>query len=157
MLLKWDRIRDKAATSAPFSEGIYKDINKVVIAGFYWEPGRKAEDSVREYLSFEFSPDVAEDLQVVRIFEQNHKRDNIQDSAIRAFELVSKAEGRLTQKVHSSWRWRIFYLRALINKELCQQKGELQGENLKAASAELTRLYHAEHAPSMPIKPPEIR
>ena len=154
----WNRIRHKAAGGAPYSEGIYEDINKVIIAGFYWDPERKAKDSVREYLSFEFSPDVADDLlEAVRIFEQNHKRNNIHDSAIRAFELVSKAQGRLTPGVRSSWRWRIFYLRALIDKELYQRKGKLEGKKLKAAFAELTRLYHAEHAHSMPIKPPEIR
>ena len=153
----WDRIRHKAAGGASYSEGIYEDINKSIISGFYWNPEQKAEDSVREYLSFEFSPEVADDLlEVVRILEQNHKRNYIQDSAVRAFELVSKAEVRLTQRVRSSWRWRIFYLRALIDKELYQRKGKLEGETLKSAFAELTRLYYAEHAHSMPIKPPEI-
>jgi hypothetical protein len=154
----WERIRHKTAGGAPYSEGIYEDINKSIIAGFYWHPERKAEDSVREYLSFEFSPDVTDDLlEVIRIFEQNHKRNNIQNSAIRAFKLVSKAEMSLTQKVRSSWRWRIFHLRALIDSELYQRKGKLEGGMLKAAFAELTQLYHAGHAHSMPIKPPEIK
>lgn len=154
----WDRIRHIASGGAPYSEGIYEDINKVIIAGFYWDRGQKAEDSVREYLAYEFSPDVAEDLlKVVQIFEQNHNRKNIQDSALRAFDLVSKAQVHLTQKVRSSWRWRIFYLRALIDKELYQRKGKLEGETLKAAFAELTQLYHAEHVHSMPIKPPVIK
>lgn len=156
--LLWDRIKDKDSGGAPYSEGIYEDINKAIIADFYWDREHKAEDAVKEYLSFEFSPDVADDLlEVVQIFEQNHKRNNIQESAIRAFELTNKAQVRLMPKVRSSWRWRIFYLRALIDKELYQRKGKLEGEKLKAAFAELTRLYHAEHAHSMPIKPPKIK
>ncbi len=153
----WDRIKHTAAGGAPYSEGIYEDINKAIVAGFYWDPERRAMDTVREYVSFEFSPDVADELvQVVRIFEQNHTRESIGESAVRALELVRKAEAKLTAQVRASWRWRIFALRALIDKELFERQGRREGAALKAAFAELTRLYHAEHAHSMPIKPPEI-
>ena len=125
--------------------------------GFYWNPDQKATDSVREYLSFEFSPDVADDmLEVVRIFEQNHRRKRIKDSALHAFELVTKAETRLTQKVKNSWRWRIFSLRAIIDKELFERKGKREGQTLKQAFDKLTRIYRAEDAHSMPIKPPQL-
>jgi len=133
-------------------------INKSIIAGFYWNRERKADDAVKEYLSFEFSPDVALDMmKVVKIFKQNHDRKNIHDSALLAFKLVNNAEVHLTQQVRSSWRWWIFNLRALIDKELYQRNGKLEGDNLKAAFAELTKLYHAENAHSMPIKPPEAQ
>jgi len=154
----WDRIKHMAVGGAPYSEGIYEDLNKAIIAGFYWDPDRKAEDIVREYVSFEFSPDVADDmLEVVRIFEQNHNRRRITDSSADAFQLVTKAESKLTEEVKSSWRWRIFYLRALIDKEMFERKGTLEGEALKAAFDELTKIYHAENAHSMPIKPPQIK
>ena len=153
----WDRIKHTAAGGAPYSEGIYDDMNKAIIAGFYWNPDQKATDSVREYLSFEFSPDVADDmLEVVRIFEQNHRRKRIKDSALHAFELVTKAETRLTQKVKNSWRWRIFSLRAIIDKELFERKGKREGQTLKQAFDKLTRIYRAEDAHSMPIKPPQL-
>jgi len=153
----WDRIKHTAKGGAPYSEGKYEDINKAIFAGFYWDPDRKATDTVREYLAFEFSPDVADDmLEVVRIFEQNHYR-NIQDSARRALELVRKAENKLTDTVKKSWRWRIFYLRALIDKEMFERRGKLEGQTLKRAFDELTRIYHAENAHSMPIKPPQLK
>jgi len=152
----WDRIKHKTVGGAPYSEGIYEDINKAIIAGFYWNPDKKAQDTVKEYLSFEFSPEVADDmLKVVRIFEQNHYRKKITKSAVEAFELVKKAEKKLTTKAKRSWRWRIFYLRALIDKELFERKGKR--EALKAAFDELTKIYHAENAHSMPIKPPQIK
>jgi hypothetical protein len=158
----WDRIKHKAVGGAPYSEGIYEDLNKAIIAGFYWNSDRKAEDIVREYVSFEFSPDVADDMvEVVRIFEQNHQRGRksmgIKESAIRAFQRVTLAENKLTEEVKSSWRWRIFYLRALIDKEMFERNGKLEGETLKAAFDELTKIYHAENAHSMPIKPPQIK
>jgi hypothetical protein len=157
----WDRIKDGAVGGAPYSEGIYEDLNKAIIAGFYWDPDRKAEEIVKDYVSFEFSPDVADDmLEVFRIFEQNHTRGpghfDINESSIRAFQLVNSAENKLTEQVKKSWRWRIFYLRALIDKEMFERKGKLEGEILKAAFDELTRIYHAENAHSMPIKPPQI-
>lgn len=155
--LLWDRIKDNVSGGAPYSEGIYEDLNKAIIAGFYWNHDRKAEDAVKEYISFEFSSEVADDmLEVVRIFEQNHNRKNILYSAVRAFELVEMAKVHLTNNVLKSWRWRIFYLRALIDKELYQSNGKLEGESLKAAFKELTLLYHVEGAHSMPIKPPVI-
>lgn len=51
-----------AAGGAPYSEGIYEDVNKAIVAGFYWDPDRKAEETVREYVSFEFSPDAVDEL-----------------------------------------------------------------------------------------------
>jgi hypothetical protein len=47
-------------------------------------------------------------------------------------------------------------LRALIDKEVVERKGKFEGDTLKAAFAELTQIYHAENAHSMPIKPPQI-
>ena len=48
-------------------------------------------------------------------------------------------------------------VRALIDKELFERKGRLEGGTLKAAFADLTRIYHAENAHSMPIKPPQMK
>jgi hypothetical protein len=63
----------------------------------------------------------------------------------------------MTQSARTAWRWRIVYLRALIDKELFERKGKREGDVLKAAFEELTRIYHAEKAHSMPIKPPQIK
>ena len=51
----------------------------------------------------------------------------------------------------------LFYLRALIDKELLERKSKLEGGTLKAAFEELTRMYHVEHAHSMPVKPPQVK
>jgi len=154
----WGRIKHMAAGGAPYSEGIYEDLNKAMYAQFYWDPERKAEETVKEYAAFEFSPDVAADIvEVVRIFERNHNRKAIGADAVKAFELVAKADAAMTQSVRSVWRWRIVYLRALIDKELFERKGKLEGGTLKSAFEELTRIYHAENAHSMPIKPPQIK
>ena len=155
---QWGRIKPMAAGGAPYSEGIYEDLNKAILAQFYWDPERPAEETVKEYTAFEFSPDVAADLvEVVRIFERNHSRRAIGADAVKAFEWVTKADAAMMPAARSAWRWRIVYLRALIDKELYERKGKLEGDTLRSAFDELTRIYHAENAHSMPIKPPQIK
>ena len=155
---RWGRIKSMAAGGAPYSEGIYEDLNKVIYAQFYWDPERKAEETVKEYAAFEFSADVAEDIvKVVRIFEQNHNRETINSKAVKAFELVAKADAAMMPAARTAWRWRILFLRALIDKELFERKGKLEGQMLRASFEELTRIYHAQNAHSMPIKPPQLK
>jgi len=154
----WGRIKHVAVCGAPYSEGVYEDLNKAIYAQFYWDPERKAEETVREYAAFEFSPDCAADIwEAVRIFERNHNRKAIAADAVKAFELVAKADAAMTPSARTAWRWRLVYLRALIDKELFERKGKLEGGTLKAAFEELTRIYHAENAHSMPIRPPQIK
>jgi hypothetical protein len=154
----WGRIKHQAAGGAPYSEGIFEDINKVIYAQFYWDPERKAGETVREYAAFEFSPDcVAEIGEVVRIFERNHNRKAIGADALKAFELVARTDAALTPAARSAWRWRIVYLRALIDKELFERKGKLEGKTLKSAFEELTRIYNAENVQWQAVKPPQIK
>jgi hypothetical protein len=70
---------------------------------------------------------------------------------------LTRVDAAMTQSARSTWRWRIVYLRALIDMELFERKGKLEGVTLKSAFEELTRIYHAESAHSMPIKPPQIK
>lgn len=153
----WQQTGGKVSGGMPYSEGIYEDMNKAIYQQFYWDTDRPAVETVREYLSFEFSPDVADDLlEVVLIFETNHKRDSIRESALRALELVENAEAQLTREVRSGWRWRIFALRAQIDAELFRREGKREGPILKKAFEELTAIYHAENSHSMPIHPPVV-
>ena len=94
---------------------------------------------------------------MVRIFEENHHRDRIGESATRALEIVENVEKQLAAQTCRSWRWRIFYLRALIDREMYDRGGKLEGDVLKQAFDELTRIYHAEQAHSMPIAPPQLK
>jgi len=46
--------------------------------------------------------------------------------------------------------------REMENSPTSARQRRLAGDTLRAAFAELTRLYHAENAHSMPIKPPAV-
>ena len=154
----WNQTQHKLAGGLPYSEGIYEDINKVICSQLYWDGRRSTLDTVRDYIAFEFSPEVVDPVtQAIEILETNHLRDGISPSAEQAFALLEKAQARLTPQARKAWRWRILYLRALIDREMFRTKGELKGETLKQAFRELTAIYHAEEAHSMPIHPPVIR
>lgn len=124
----------------PYSEGIYDDINKVLFAQFYWQPDRPAVDILKEYIAFEYSPDVVDDITsaigilehnhnseshgvitpnlAYEILERNHKREEILQSAEEAFMLIQKSEEKMTLQAQLAWRWRILALRALIDQEI---------------------------------------
>jgi hypothetical protein len=151
----WDRLKGRAAGGAPYSEGIYEDLNKALWSQFYWDPQRSAAETVEEYASFEFSPAVAAQVvKIIRLFEQNHDRRTLQESSRMAFELAQEAESRLPEQARTGWRWRLLFLRALIDKELFEREGRLEGEALEAAFAELARIYQVTEATWDRLRPP---
>ena len=141
----------------PYSEGLFEDMNKVVMLQLYWRPDQAVDETLREYAGYEFTPKVAEDvLDMVKILEKNFPRGNIGPDAIQAFELAQKVDARLSPSTRTSWRWRILFLRTLIDKEMYLKGGQLEGEVLKNAFAELTRIYYAENALIDWLRPPQV-
>jgi hypothetical protein len=140
-----------------YSEGIFEDMNKVTMLQMYWNPEKSVFLPLREYATFEFSPEVADDvLTIIKILESNFQRDAITASAIDAYELAQKVDAQLSPEIQKSWRWRILFLRTLIDKEMYLTKGALKGEVLKDAFAELTRIYHADNALDGWLRPPKV-
>jgi hypothetical protein len=154
----WNQTEKKLSGGFPYSEGIYEDLNKVVCSQFYWNPNQAAIEAIKEYVAFEYSPDVVGDVAAaIEILEQNHVRGRIGPSANNAHELIEVAEKKLSPQARRAWRWRIVALRASIDRELLKHQGRLEGEMLKGAFDELTAIYHAENVHSMPVRPPQIR
>lgn len=165
----FQKIRDVSgkhlAGGFPYSEGIYEDINKAIIAQFQWEKDRKAMDTVREYIAFEYSPEVMDDVvTAVEILEKNikhsvKKQDDIyylpmerSADADKAWMLLKNADRRLSSQARKSWRWRILYLRGLIDAELAANDFRIT-ERCEDAFGELVGIYHAERA-ALVVSPP---
>ncbi len=70
---------------------------------------------------------------------------NLKMSTEEAFRLIDGADKQLTPQVRASWRWRILYLRAVIDRELMKTDGWFEGPELKAAFEGLTKISHSEH------------
>lgn len=66
--------------------------------------------------------------------------------------LIQSAATRMTTYAQQNWRWRLLYLRALLDAELTANHRRLT-PRCDEAFRELTEIYHAEHA--VPgLKPP---
>jgi hypothetical protein len=159
----WNQVSGAIAGGFPYSEGIYEDINKVICSQFYWSPSQSARATVTTYAAAYFSPDVAETVtEAVDILEKNHKRSGrarfsgAPASARRAFELMTAADARLTPQARQSWRWRILYLRALIDDSLSRTNGRFRGAELRQAFDELVRIYHAQNVHTNKVAPPAM-
>jgi len=151
----WNQVKGKVRGGMPYSEGIYEDINKVICGQFYWAKDRAALDTVREYIAFEFSPEVAEDVvRAVNLLEDTHTK--LSEKSTKARELLQQVEARLTPQARKSWRWRILYLRSVVDAEryASGKAGSKANPVLMQAFEELTAIQHADHALQRPPQLP---
>jgi hypothetical protein len=166
----WNLVKHHFKGGFPYSEGIYEDLNKIILAQLYWSPDRDAFDIVREYLSYELSPSVTpEMMKVVETLERNHhyrwwpganRNYNFPGHELwwkpgagaqkdkgtaEAYAIVESVLPQLSAYSKNSWRWRILYLRALLDEEFRQNENQ-PSERAKAAIQELTKIYYADRA-----------
>jgi hypothetical protein len=172
---QWNRVKAVSSGGFPYSEGIYEDLTKVVISQFYWND-QPAAETVKEYIAFEFSPDVVDEIvQVVKTLEQNHhmrwwpgKLEGVDTGQHRfpsrgaapqadpgaeeAYAAMQRVDRLLTPQAKTAWRWRQLYLRALLDAEL-KTNGGKPNDRCNEAFAELIKIYHAENAEPV-VRPP---
>jgi len=160
----WDEVKDKSAGGAPYSEGIFEDINKVIYSQFYWSGRKTAKETLREYVSFEFSDNLAYDiLEAIDILEKNHglkggpaKFDvpKVDHGSRKAYALLMRVDRHLSDTIKKGWRWRILILRAMFDYEL-RKSGGKPNEAIEAGFRELMAIYYAENADTS-VRPPSI-
>jgi hypothetical protein len=155
---RWDLTKKKLSGGFPYSEGIYEDMNKVICARLWWDPDRPAIESVKDYAAFEFAPEVADDVaKVVEIFEKNHERDKVGESAVEAARLVEQIDARLSPQAKNAWRWRLFCIRAAIDQEIYRNSlGRGRDKVFRDACDELIKISHAENAWPGMLRPAPI-
>ncbi len=141
----WDETEGKLDGGLPYSEGNFEDINKIVFAHFFWDKNAKAADAVRAYIAFEYGPEVVGLVsEAITLLERSYpfaewKREDVE----RAYELITRADAQLSSRARSSWRWRILYLRAVIDLELINN-ANVPTDRCDAAYEELIRIFHLE-------------
>jgi hypothetical protein len=157
----WNVGKDTLAGGFPYSEGIFEDLNKVLFAQFFWSKDTPASSIVDEYIAYEYSPKVVPLVgKAIEILEKNYPREgeNLEkqtgpvrfamkesSGAEEAFKLLEQADKLLTPRERESWRWRILYLRALVDSELARDNYQIS-PRCEAALVELTKIYHAQKA-----------
>jgi hypothetical protein len=154
----WGQIKHLCQGGFPYSEGIFEDINKAVVSQFYWNREGQAEDTLREYIAYEYAPEVVEPvLEAIRLLEKNLPRSTWQRTEVeRAYDLIIEADRHLSARARASWRWRILYLRAVIDYEIITHPDQPHSDRCDEAFEELTTIYHAENTGG-PDAPPSRR
>jgi len=164
----WNAAKDALAGGFPYSEGIFEDLNKVLFAQFFWRKDTPANSIVDEYIAYEFSPNVVPSVRkAIETLEKGYARrgENLEkdagpvrfvmeqsSGAEEAFKLIEQADKNLTPAEQNRWRWRILYLRALIDSELVKNNYQVS-PRCQQAMQELTKIYYAQKA-VLPVAPP---
>ena len=172
---QWNAAKGISSGGFPYSEGLFEDLTKAVYSQFYWND-QPAAETVKEYIAFEFSPDVEGDVAgVIKTLEQNHHwrwwpgelegvplemnwfpsygaQPQADPGAEEAYATMQEVATRLTPQARTSWRWRQLYLRALLDSEL-KTNGGSPNTRCNRAFAELIQIYHAENAIGA-VRPP---
>jgi hypothetical protein len=159
----WDQAKHVLAGGFPYSEGIYEDMTKAIVAQFYWDRDRSARDTLREYAAYEYSPAVAEDvLAVVDMIEttasQVQMNQPVDPANVRkAADLAQAVEARLPERARKGWRWEILRIRTILDRERFAGEG-LQTAAAEAAMRRLIEIYHSQNDITDPyhhrVRPP---
>lgn len=145
----WDQVKQIVRGGFPYSEGIYEDMNKAIVAQFYWDPNRTARATLEEYIAYEFGAGVTADvLTLVDLLEMaasnSYKKQTVDKEAVlRAHKLAEAVNARLPDWAKRNWRWEILHLRAVLDRERFGGDG-LQSPVAEAAMLRLIEIYHCQ-------------
>lgn len=165
----------------PYSEGIYEDINKVLVLALGWDPSQDVEKVLGDYAAFYFGkesrgPVVAAALlleqnldQGAYLVQDGRRWDTYSCNRIdvkRPYGIVveSKADKARAARALSllkpfdvanrrSWRWRVLFLRAVIDDGLARGMA-FDGQELAPAFAELANIYRVSESTEPFLTPP---
>jgi hypothetical protein len=173
----WNAVKDKVSGGFPYSEGIFEDINKVIWAQLYWNPATPVADTLKEYVAYEYSPEVVDDARkVIATLELNQHyrwwpgelagvklqydwfpsrgvKPQADPGAEEAYATARRMEKRLAPWARDSWRWRILYLRALLDSDL-KTNGGKPTPACEQAFRELIKIYGLTDKADPAIRPP---
>ena len=154
----WDLAGPVLRGGYPYSEGIYEDLNKIIMTQLYVNPATSTQEAMHAYLSWHVSPQYADALsEACLLLETSLPRTqqtaggrkryvlDRPDAAIEAWDRIRDVHERLTPGGRRRWRWRLIYLRALIDHELARHGGELT-DRVRSALGQLQALYRADAA-----------
>ena len=131
----WESSKKVLSGGMPYSEGLYEDILKFQCSGYYWNKEAHYNNILAEYISYEYSDKTVDEvIEMMELIELNHvgvreDREPDMEAARRAEELARAVDKKLPARAKKAWRWRILYIRAVLDNviytyhtEKCQGK-----------------------------------
>lgn len=154
---QWAQTEGLVRGGAPYSEGIFNDLNMIICVRHYWRGNATAEATVLEYAGFEFGQGVAPAVAAaVALLEENFHTLAVPSTAINASAALDAVDASLPPALRALWRWRILLLRATIDRRLYYTKGHVDCEDpeMSAAFTELAQIYFVTNATQSWVRPP---
>ena len=149
----------------PYSEGVFEDTNKFISLAYYSGEYENAFDALRAYVRTEFCCDDDALYEAIRRTETALARDRKEGDYTRAvildpsdvefvYETLSRYNETLPAQITASRNFRLYYLRALIDREMLKCDGfPARSELCSDAMRELCRLYSATSETHRWVKP----
>ncbi len=174
---QWNEVQSVSSGGFPYSEGIFDDINKVFYAQLYWNGQADVNEIVSEYARYELGVnDTMSIVKVINTLEQNHhmrwwpgklegiklmldwfpsKNSKPQDDpgAEEVYRVAQQTSENMPEWAAKSWRWRILYIRTMLDAEL-KSNGGTPNEKCYEGFYELLQLYHCNQQTDPVVKPP---
>ena len=166
IITSWKKYGHLHIGGCPYSEGLYEDLNKVIMLRLYRD-NQDPEITIREYLCYEFKLqgemlektanaiiDMEETL--YRDFKDGHYYPVHNPEKIPEIEkTILEVNEKLPENIRNTKRWRYIYLRAVIDGELYRNDFN-RNEKLIEYFSELVEMGYL-HNSSFYIKPDVIR
>ena len=143
----------------PYSEGIFEDVNKFITQTWYSGLFPNAEDAVRAYVRFEFCVEgkALDELTAALLATETslaRKRVAAPDGdryiiahpeeTESVYKTLSYYNSVLPERIVSGYKFRLWYLRAVIDRELVAADGRPRSSEIcQKAMSELCGIYFA--------------
>ena len=151
----------------PYSEGIFEDANKFIQLGLFTGEFAHAADALRRYVRFTFCCEDEALFDAIRRTETALARTRTRtEEGIRVtiadtsdvdfvWETMERYNASLPKSVTQSQAFRLFYLRALIDREIARNDGYAnRSAAAQAAMREINVIYHADARTNPWVKAP---
>ena len=151
----------------PYSEGIFEDANKFIQLGLFAGEFAHAADALRKYVHFTFCCEDEALFDAIRRTETALARTRTRtEEGIRVtiadtsdvdfvWETMERYNASLPKSVTQSRAFRLFYLRALIDREIARNDGYAnRSAAAQAAMREINVIYHADETTNPWVKAP---
>ena len=106
-----------------YTEGIYDDFNKVIMAGIYWDRNRSTDETFADYCGYELGGmDSVKLRRMVDLIEKSQHMTNrwsrkpcqLEDCN-EAWALAQELNETVAPEIQKYWRWRVLYIRAYLD------------------------------------------
>ncbi len=128
-----------------YSEGIYEDVNKAVIAGLCADQNKKTEETLAEYARYEIGcPDTDRFVRMTELIEKNLASGSqyAAERSYEAYRISLEIDASLPEWGKHAWRWRILAIRALLDMHRFRGEDLTKNEETLTALNEAADIFH---------------